>query len=495
MKNNFRLHLTLAMVAFAIFITITVSFINQGKIRDKLVDEHEMKLDMIEDSILSSLHTIDKAYAVFDGGIASEMEADTSELMRLYEDDPYFTDWDLEELKKKFGIDIYIIDTNNIVVKSSVREDVGLNFNICCSSLAALLDDRRKKGGFFHDGLDIEQSSGELKKYSYMATPDKKYLIELGLSLENDPIFHQFNFFRTEAQLEKEHSMVESVKVYNSGGYILGAANKPEEEAFRDSEERLKTFLKANDRKEAQEVEGNRSGEKVIYRYVPYNAMTERGYSTKRIVEIVYSERELNAAVRDSWKEFYIQLGLVLLGAVLVSLFIAHRVGRPMYLAFHDSLTGLKNRVVFEEVTGELLHKKKCRPALMMIDLDNFKLVNDQLGHIAGDHILRAAAQEIKHVAGKRNHAIRLGGDEFVIVYPDGEEASLEWFAAKLIEAMHHRFKSIREKDNIDISISVGIAVADEADDVESLYNKADRALYDSKENGKNQYKMFNMSS
>ncbi|MFD1706148.1 GGDEF domain-containing protein [Siminovitchia sediminis] len=494
MKKNFRLRLTLIMIVFSIFITFVVALIDQKKLRNSILQEHELKLGMIEDNILSSLDSIDQAYMLFDQDMAAAMEANSRELIGLYEKNPDFNDWNFQQLKEKYGMDIYILNENNVVIHSSDESDVGIDFRECCASFSNLLQQRRHEGEFTHDGMDISMGSGELKKFSYIPTPDKKYMIELGVSLENGRIFKHFNFLNVGKELEERFPMVESINVYNSGGFILGSANKGEED-LRSSIDRWETFRNALKSGEVTEIVKEINGEKITYHYVPYKAETERGYSTKRVVEIAYNKDDLNDALNQSLKEFFAQLILIFAAAILISLLIARQIARPMYLAFHDSLTGLENRAAFEELLKEYQAKRKGDLALMMIDLDNFKLVNDQLGHKEGDKILKTAAQEILATIGKGNHAARLGGDEFVVIYPDIDEESLKDLASKLIDRMYDRFWSIREKYQIDISISVGIAMASEKDDVESLYDKADQALYESKENGKNQYHFFKMSS
>lgn len=170
---------------------------------------------------------------------------------------------------------------------------------------------------------------------------------------------------------------------------------------------------------------------------------------------------------------------------------IARWMARPMYLAFHDSLTGLKNRAAFEEIVKQKLSSKKQNLALMMIDLDNFKLVNDRLGHLEGDQILKMAAYRIQRCVGKSHESTRLGGDEFAVIISGLDENEIIFVASSLIKDIDEQFGEIRFRNQIDISVSIGIAFADSEDDLASLYEKADRALYESKENGKNQFQIF----
>src|SRR5690606_18512536 len=121
--------------------------------------------------------TIEKAYYLFGKEISSQMEASSRYLIGLYQRNPSFDEWNFTALKNMLGFDIYIINEQNVITHSSYPEDIGLDFNVCCPKLSQTITERRNSGEFFADGIDIEQTSGNIKKYSYMATPDKKYTI------------------------------------------------------------------------------------------------------------------------------------------------------------------------------------------------------------------------------------------------------------------------------------------------------------------------------
>src|SRR5690606_3494507 len=115
--------------------------------------------------ILSSLNSIDKAYMLFDKDMAKTMEANSKELLALYKKNPDFEKWDFKRLKEKYNMDVYILNDRNVVTYSSVEADVGLDFRACCANFSNLLNQRRHEGKFTHDGMDISQNSGEIKKF------------------------------------------------------------------------------------------------------------------------------------------------------------------------------------------------------------------------------------------------------------------------------------------------------------------------------------------
>lgn len=490
MNKYFRLQLTIILIIFSIVISFVIAIFDYGKLKDQVHISHETKIEMAENAVINSLHTIDKAYHFFDTNTANRMEKYTEVLLEKYEDNPDFETWNFEELKERFEMDIFIIDANNVVTYSSFIEDIGLDFNECCTSFANLLDKRRMNGAFYHDGMDIQQSDGQIKKFSYRATPDHKYIIELGVSLEDDDIFKEFNFLDIIDALESEHKAIHSIHVYSSVGLILGYMDA--DGRSKEVDENMRSIFKeALSSGEAEETVKKVDGQNLTYRYIRYVANETRGLSTNRIVEIIYDDAELEGLLAYYREELMFQLLVIVIGAIGLSFIIARLVAKPIYLAFHDSLTGLKNRAAFEDELEKKLRKNKGSVALMMIDIDNFKLVNDSLGHAEGDRILKYTAKTIQEEVGSTNIASRVGGDEFVVVFSEVERNEVKQIAESMVDKIKKEF-SILHDGSIDVSISVGIAFAIDGDKVDRLYDRADNALYTSKENGKNQYTIYN---
>src|SRR5699024_2786253 len=118
------------------------------------------------------------------------------------------------------------IDEHSVIVHSNKIDEVGLDFSECCKTLDKILNERRESGGFFVDAMDVEQSSGEIRRYSYMATEDKKYIIELGYALEDGAIFEQFNFLSVIDDLIERFPIITEINVLNLGGLSLGSLDE-----------------------------------------------------------------------------------------------------------------------------------------------------------------------------------------------------------------------------------------------------------------------------
>jgi len=169
---------------------------------------------------------------------------------------------------------------------------------------------------------------------------------------------------------------------------------------------------------------------------------------------------------------------------------------RINFMAHYDSLTGLPNRGFFaEQVESDLKHRRLDSPddlvMLMMVDLDDFKHVNDTAGHLIGDRLLVEAAERLNRTLGSRSLVARLGGDEFTI-YRTGHLTADDAVAdpEAVLAAFRAPFSIMGESLSIHVSIGVVLARAKE-DELDALMTKADLALYKAKGNGKGQVQVF----
>jgi diguanylate cyclase len=164
------------------------------------------------------------------------------------------------------------------------------------------------------------------------------------------------------------------------------------------------------------------------------------------------------------------------------------------HLATHDALTGLPNRVLMDDRLSQAVVQAERHGetfAIVLLDLDRFKLVNDSLGHRAGDELLKEVARRLKSVVRTVDTVARLGGDEFVlIVSPGGEQDSAQHVAQRIIDAMR---VPVRVADvEVHTSPSIGIALyPQDGTNIELLLARADAAMYCAKQRGRNNFQCF----
>jgi diguanylate cyclase (GGDEF)-like protein/PAS domain S-box-containing protein len=165
------------------------------------------------------------------------------------------------------------------------------------------------------------------------------------------------------------------------------------------------------------------------------------------------------------------------------------------HLAKHDHLTGLAGRTMLRERLVEAVERAKeseRKVAVFVVDLDNFKRVNDSLGHQAGDQVIREAAQQLRGAVRTTDTVGRMGGDEFVVVLPDIQSIDdINGFAQTLVQRISKTM--VVNHYELNVSASVGVCIfPDFASDADGLLERADAAMYASKENGRNQHQIFN---
>ena len=166
---------------------------------------------------------------------------------------------------------------------------------------------------------------------------------------------------------------------------------------------------------------------------------------------------------------------------------------QAQHLAFHDSLTGLPNRALVDDRLEHALAKRGCRAAVLLLDLDRFKHVNDTLGHQAGDALIRQFGLRLARLVRDGDTIGRLGGDEFAILLEDTRPQDVHRLAARILKEVALPFDI--QGSQVHVGVSIGIALSAEAGtDRLEIVRKADIALYRAKDGGRNNYCLFNAS-
>jgi diguanylate cyclase (GGDEF)-like protein/PAS domain S-box-containing protein len=167
---------------------------------------------------------------------------------------------------------------------------------------------------------------------------------------------------------------------------------------------------------------------------------------------------------------------------------------RALYIAHHDALTGLANRVLLQDRLIQAIanaRREKTQLAVIFIDLDDFKRINDSLGHDVGDRLLQTVAVRLQNCLREGDNIARLGGDEFVLSMPVANgSGDVIAVARKALHALESSFRI--DSHELHVSGSIGISLFPlDGSDVGTLLRAADTAMYHAKENGRNNYQFF----
>ena len=211
---------------------------------------------------------------------------------------------------------------------------------------------------------------------------------------------------------------------------------------------------------------------------------------------VVNGEGSAEVAFEDSAVPIHNRLGEVI-GAVMVfrdmgtSRTLSNRM---LYLAQHDSLTDLPNRVLLHDRLNHaisLAHRRRKQMAVLLLDVDRFKHVNDSLGHVIGDRLLQAVARRLLSCVRRSDTVSRQGGDEFVILLSEinqAQDAALS--AEKMLQTLSVPYHI--DQHELRVTGSIGIVVyPDDGTDADMLLKHADIAMYHAKEQGRNNYQFF----
>src|ERR1700680_1684572 len=204
----------------------------------------------------------------------------------------------------------------------------------------------------------------------------------------------------------------------------------------------------------------------------------------------------VEAAIEDSAAPIHDRRGQVT-GAVIVfhDVSTARALSlRMSYLAQHDSLTDLPNRILLNDRLAQavaLAHRHRQQMAVLFLDVDRFKHINDSLGHAIGDRLLQSVAQRLRDCVRSSDTVSRLGGDEFVILLPDVAHAQdAAACAEKVLLALSRPFSI--DHHNLQLTASIGIgSYPNDGRDADTLLKHADSAMYQAKDCGRNNYQFF----
>ena len=164
------------------------------------------------------------------------------------------------------------------------------------------------------------------------------------------------------------------------------------------------------------------------------------------------------------------------------------------HLAYHDELTGLPNRRVFEDrLSIELAHSQRHNEklAVMLLDLDQFKIVNDTMGHAMGDKLLQVVGMRLTGLLRKSDTIARIGGDELLLILPEiGQPEDAYQTAQKILDAFREPF--VFNDHQLQITTSIGVALyPEDGVDSEALVDHADTAMYRAKAMGRNNFQRY----
>jgi diguanylate cyclase (GGDEF)-like protein len=216
------------------------------------------------------------------------------------------------------------------------------------------------------------------------------------------------------------------------------------------------------------------------------------GAAARRLSTLIWTAGGLLSLALVGWAVFMTRRTLARLQSAEVQQRAAEQ--RLAQLAQYDALTGLANRTLFQDRLAQAIaraHRSERRIALLFLDLDRFKEINDSLGHEAGDRVLQETAARLRQSLREGDSVARLGGDEFTVVLEDVADADeVRGVAQKLMHAFAEPFRVDRQDLYVTPSMGIALYPADGAD-ADSLLKHADTAMYQAKSEGRDNFQFY----
>ena len=286
-------------------------------------------------------------------------------------------------------------------------------------------------------------------------------------------------------QLLKRDGRLVGLQVMTGDGHVLYSDSEDPAEFSPDELGLLATVLRGEAQVEF-EHDDNREVPTATVLVQPEPA----GEPSGLVAEVLLPQDGVSTALAASSRRLYGAAGLLVLALVGVSLLARQRMLRREHQALHDPLTGLGNRALLAETARAVLTEPGSRSrgpattALLLLDLDGFKNVNDTLGHAAGDRLLVEVAGALRAAVRAGDLVVRLGGDEFAVLLRDLPGADAAVGAASAVGAALQRSFLVDEVA-LEVGGSIGVAVSPQhGHDLEGLLRSADVAMYRAKRDG-----------
>jgi diguanylate cyclase (GGDEF)-like protein len=417
------------------------------------------------------------------------MEENSQILLAEYAENQDPISWNLTDLKAKMpDYEIYIINDQLKIINTTLKADLGMDFSRY-REFSKLLYSRLESGSFAADKLDLGQNTGLINKYSYQATSDSRYLFELSIDISKRfPILGDFNIFANAEELVEKYEQLQSINFYKFGQDsnrvgLLKSSNPDDLEPVSAAvKTMIKTTVLENEIQNSSFAEANYQVTDFYLPFLVKGEETDSEWWNSFVVRVRYDNQNLLQELSQERTNIIFKIIVVLISFIIFSIIMHYFIKNTETIAYHDCLTGLPNRQAFQEYFNQKnLRKPKGKTAILYLDLDGFKGVNDKYGHEIGDKLLQIVAGRLKNSIRSKDKVSRIGGDEFTILLTNIKKTGdVEMIIDKIENIISEPYQIDGHK--IKISCSIGYSIANNSSDsLKKLLNQADKAMYEIK--------------
>lgn len=334
----FQRNLILTLVISISILVISIVSINYFRSQDNLEVEKEQTEKLIEENLLSAIESSDVAYSIVEQSLSGKMAAFTNILQEEYEQNPDVASWDLEQFKIRFdGFDIFIINDQFVIDYATRDADLGLDLKEF--GLKDLLQQRMDSGTFVSDRLEISAATKETNKFSYMATPDKKYMLQIAATADQfSHLIQSMDLEVLTSDLMEKHKYVKDIGIYTIDieGVPEYAMNKKDEngDAAILPDELVEIGTKAIADNEII-VKNNLNGQSdIVNKFIPQinlDASDENKYRESRLLILSYDKDYYSKRLKTNNITALVMVIISVIVAVVLSIVIGRRVSKPIH--------------------------------------------------------------------------------------------------------------------------------------------------------------------
>ncbi len=334
-KLSFTLYLIIAVLLILIPVVVSISFIDYTRVDQEQAANDRILQNQTERSIIISITLVDTGLKIFDDSLTEEMQESFMPFLAEYEragGDP--ASMDLAAVKAELGgvMDLYVINESGVIEYTTFEPDLGFDFSTI-PYFYEYITDLRLNGTFAADRIVNEMSTGKLRKYAYMPTPDRCYLLELGLAESEFQKYRSMLKYKdTAARVIELNPNIDSLRIFNWRGNQITNVTVPDEE-FRHS-----AIIQAHEQKRDLELVNETTGDAIRFIFVD---LTHSEYASDMslVVELAYNTR-LAAENLDRLLFTHILIAVIaILLAVGLTTVAAHLVTQPIRRIADDADT------------------------------------------------------------------------------------------------------------------------------------------------------------
>lgn len=482
-------------IIFILFFLIifSLNYCSYNRSVERINSNFDREIELIKSNVFSSLENAFAAYSISDLILTKEMKANSKILLEKYKKDPHPKDWNLALLKDKMpGYEIYVINRNLKIINTTLKADSGLKLSQY-PELSGLIYAYFESEKFTADKFSLGRKTGLINKYSYYPTPDQKYILELSINIkERFPILADFNIFQAAEDLKDQYQQLRSINFYkffeksNHVNLLNSSSNSKEDNISPTEKNMIKNTV--NNKEISTQIK-NISRFQITNIYLPVlisENVPDADWWKSFIVQVSYDNQQVVKALEEENFEFLFNIVIILVLFIIFSLTMIYLIKQTETLAYYDHLTGLLNRKAFERHFNQEKNRKLDKKlALLYLDLDDFKKVNDNYGHDIGDLLLKLVSQRLKNAVRNEDKVSRIGGDEFTVLLTNIKtEADVKKVIAKIEAKLKEPFQI--KGNEISISSSIGYSIGHRDQSLfQTMLIQADSEMYKNKNDKK----------